>query len=260
MANIPDVNFNKIPDKSVKFNQNEYYESNFDKINEQIVPKVNELDDKVNIDIPSQLADIDQEKVQNFKLKNEVVNGDFSQGTTGWMSHGGATISLSNDECKITTAVNQYGSAKQIISLESLTNKYYVHVKTRQLSGVPQKILIQFGAAAFQYIPTIDDSIIYALSTIFSGAPSTQVTLYIGKHIQPDIFDIYIDKVIGVDLTKTFGAGNEPTNLEMDELMKVIPNQWFDGELSLTQKQVVTWQLNLIRKNTNAIIALGGTI
>jgi hypothetical protein len=60
MANIPDVNFNKIPNKGVKFNQAEYYESNFDKINQRIVPKVNELDDKVNIDIPSQLAETDQ--------------------------------------------------------------------------------------------------------------------------------------------------------------------------------------------------------
>lgn len=70
MANIPDVNFNKIPNKGVKFNQNEYYEGNFDKINQQIVPKVNELDDKVNIDIPAQLA-------ENTQLLNDAIDGDI---------------------------------------------------------------------------------------------------------------------------------------------------------------------------------------
>ena len=58
MANIPIVNFNKIPNKSAKFNQAEFYEANFEKVNEQIVPKINELDTKVSVDIPAQLAEI----------------------------------------------------------------------------------------------------------------------------------------------------------------------------------------------------------
>ena len=75
-----------------------------------------------------------------------------------------------------------------------------------------------------------------------------------------DEISAYLDDVLLINLTELFGIGNEPTKEEMDELMKVIPNQWWDGELMLTQKQFITWQLNLIRKNTNAIIALGGTI
>jgi hypothetical protein len=206
-------------------------------------------------DIRSQLNEFENW----LPMENLVVNGDFIDGLTGWTSHGGASISISNDECKITTAVNPYGSAKQTISLESLTNKCYVHVKMRQLSGVPQKMLIQFGTVAFMYMPTISDDVIYALSTIFSGSPSTSVVLFIGKYTQPDIFDIYIDKVIVVDLTKTFGAGNEPTKLEMDELIELLGG-WFDGEISVTQKQFAVWTLNMIRQNRNAIIALGGTI
>jgi len=33
----------------------------------------------------------------------------------------------------------------------------------------------------------------------------------------------------------------------MDELIKLIPNQWFDGELTLTQKQIMIWTLNVQR-------------
>ena len=97
MPNIPDVNFNKIPNEGVKFNQNEYYESNFDKINEQIVPKVNELDDKVNIDIPSQL----EETVKSVNNVLPDVNGnveiEVGEGLPEWITPtllNGATGSL----------------------------------------------------------------------------------------------------------------------------------------------------------------------
>ena len=74
MANIPIVNFNKIPNKSAKFNQTEYYEGNFDKINEQIVPKINELDTKVSVDIPAQLAE-KANKLQEEWIYPSLLNG-----------------------------------------------------------------------------------------------------------------------------------------------------------------------------------------
>jgi hypothetical protein len=97
MANIPDVNFNKIPNKGVKFNQTEFYESNFEKINQQIVPKVNELDaqladieQEVNVTIPAQLSAITTDV--NFPIKNYIANGNFSQGIAGWASLGGTSV------------------------------------------------------------------------------------------------------------------------------------------------------------------------
>ncbi|MPN28438.1 hypothetical protein SDC9_175879 [bioreactor metagenome] len=37
------------------------------------------------------------------------------------------------------------------------------------------------------------------------------------------------DNILVIDLTKTFGAGKEPTLEEMDRLMARFPNSWFDG-------------------------------
>lgn len=48
MTNIPNIDFNKVTDKdNTLFNQTQYYEGNFDKINQQVVPKINELDNSM---------------------------------------------------------------------------------------------------------------------------------------------------------------------------------------------------------------------
>lgn len=69
---------------------------------------------------------------------------------------------------------------------------------------------------------------------------------------------IKLDNVEAINLTQTFGAGNEPTKEEMDELIKV--TGYIDGEYALNNKEMLTWTLALIRRNKNAIITLGGTI
>lgn len=69
-----------------------------------------------------------------------------------------------------------------------------------------------------------------------------------------------IDDLVFIDLTDVFGVENEPTKEEMDALISVVPNQWWDGELKPSQKLLLNWQLKMIRQNRNAIVALGGTI
>jgi len=236
MSNVPNVNFNKIPNKGVQFNQKEYYEDNFDKINDELVSNVN-----------AQLNDIEKSKIENFKLKNEVVNGDFSQGTVGWFGGGYTVVGGEGyvDGSKSGTIVYQ----PCLIA----NNKHYIRFKLRKINANSVQLYCG-GSNVFIYNKgEIIDSYI---SSVFNPL-NTNGNLALGCTLGA-IF--YFDKFTLIDLTSVFGAGNEPTKLEMDELMKVIPNGWWDGELTLTQKQFITWQLNLIRKNTNAIIALGGTI
>ena len=64
--------------------------------------------------------------------------------------------------------------------------------------------------------------------------------------------------VMTIDLTETFGSGNEPTKEEMDRLIEI--TGYIDGEYALNNKEMLIWTLALIRRNKNAIITLGGTI
>ena len=67
---------------------------------------------------------------------------------------------------------------------------------------------------------------------------------------------IKLDNVTAINLTKTFGVGNEPTKEEIDRLIEI--TGYIDGEYALNNKEMLTWTLALIRRNKNAIVALGG--
>lgn len=70
----------------------------------------------------------------------------------------------------------------------------------------------------------------------------------------------YLEKRILINLTEAFGAGNEPTREEMDTLIGLVPDNFWEGTLNPTKKLLLNWQLKMIRQNRNAILALGGTI
>ena len=67
-----------------------------------------------------------------------------------------------------------------------------------------------------------------------------------------------MDNFMRINLTETFGAGNEPTEEEMNLLLDILGIDYFEGEITIpAQKIIMQWDLALIRKNKNAIIALG---
>lgn len=194
------------------------------------------------------------EKVKNFKIKNEVVNGDFSQGLTSWMTFAGGGVSVQNGELKVSTLNNQ-GYVRKT-GILTINNKYYLSFKSRLESGTAASNGFFNGNTLVSGVNATNANVRKSAEFI-----ATSSDISVGVYYYANKSDIaYYDDILVIDRTLIFGAGNEPTKLEMDALIKFIPNQWWDGELTLTQKQVVTWQLNLIRKNTNAIISLGGTI
>ena len=74
------------------------------------------------------------------------------------------------------------------------------------------------------------------------------------------LWDFNFDNLIAYDLTAIFGEGNEPTKEEMDLLISTLGIDYFEGEITIPAQKIMQWQLKLIRKNKNAIIAIGGTI
>lgn len=220
--------------------------------------RIDDLATKVNTTLPAQLA----EKVQGFKIKNEVVNGDFSQGTSNITDVTGGTLSLVDGRPRNTG--NGVLNRQQLgvnISPTVIGRKYYYRLIVK-CSGNPTSFrfhigtVLQINGSLVANVETIKSEVITATGT----TSSAYAYVNYADNITQSGKTLDIDNLVIVDLTNLFGAGNEPSKVQMDELMKVIPNQWWGGELTLTQKQFITWQLNLIRKNTNAIIALGGTI
>jgi len=75
-------------------------------------------------------------------------------------------------------------------------------------------------------------------------------TLYTGEGIMrfygqvKDSLTYKMRRPIVINLTATFGAGNEPTVEQMDEIMSKFPNSWFDGTKNLFRaKEALTKQI-----------------
>lgn len=74
------------------------------------------------------------------------------------------------------------------------------------------------------------------------------------------LWNFNFDSLIAYDLTVIFGEGNEPTKEEMDLLISILDINYFEGEITIPAQNVMQWQLALIRQNTAAILAIGGSI
>lgn len=235
-------------------------------------------DENYTLDEKSKVANVPEntvaqlaEKVQNFKIKNEVVNGDFSQGIAGYMQILPVNIfEISQNKFKSTpqslrcvkTGVQRGRFDKTIPNIIS-GSKVYIKVSAYLIQLISNNInyRLSINMATTNIVGTFNASKINQWQDLsIAGTLTSDANRITIVDDNDNTWESYFDDFIVINMTNVFGTGNEPTKLEMDELMKVIPNGWWDGELSLTQKQFITWQLNLIRKNTNAIIALGGTI
>lgn len=166
-------------------------------------------------------------------LKNEVVNGDFSQGMTGWTPTAGQTISTTENYTGINSLTSSSpGATRQAI--ESISgDKYYVstwHKRTVANTTSP----IKFGFASLG--EGIDLPISVSGWERFSAVlTSNGQNLVVGRYTN-ETGTYFIDGVVAVNLTKTFGKGNEPTKEEMDRLLVKFPNSFFDGTVNLTPK------------------------
>ena len=205
--------------------------------------------------------------IATVKIKNIIRNGNFSNGTT-YFSSTYATLTAEDNILTATiTAISTRGQAfiKHSLQNESVVgNKYYITIDVQpKYDG--QSSIYMGGASSGYDNPSMSligmqwnsKSVVLTASTVYG---------WINFYSDFDKTGYVVGDVVKfknwmcVNLTSTFGAGNEPTKEEMDTLVGILGVQYFEGEITLTQKQIMNWQLKMIRQNRNAIIALGGTI
>lgn len=194
------------------------------------------------------------------KIKNEIVNGAFSQGTTGWSAFAASSVNAINGGLEWSKAKHPSIIRTDLYIDIIATQKYYIKTYVK---GVSEEALID---AYFRTDSTVSSNIstytIVPTSGVnYSGILTATMTAKTGLFLRDlsTANTVIIDDVICINLTTTFGAGNEPTKEEMDTLINLLGG-WFDGEITLTQMQQLNWLLKLIRQNALATTALGGTI
>lgn len=160
---------------------------------------------------------------KDFPVSNLIKNGDFSEGLTSWSVITADTVVEDDEIQMLGTGTDSPSRVYQ--SRESvLGRKLYVAgwiKSTSNLVGIGHSSLLlksHSGSGEYEFLSTVRDN-----------------------HISPSILDtrisnqdtVYARNFILIDLTDTFGVGNEPSRKEMDELLKRFPNSWFDGATNL---------------------------
>lgn len=212
----------------------------------------------------------------DVKIKNEIVNGDFSRGTMGWLSHSDRGVLSTSDKILRNTGngtnVNVISKVKTKIPFV-IGREIYIKAKARVTNGICKELRSTITNAGFSgsiillsqplpvenqwYTVSVVDTPTFNLDTAQLNFYQVYETASDSNNSVLEIDGNY--GVLAVDLTKTFGEGNEPTKEEMDTLINLLGG-WFDGEITLTQMQQLNWLLKLIRQNALATTALGGTI
>lgn len=196
-------------------------------------------------------------KVSNFEaeglsLVNSVVNGDFSQGTTGWIGTEGV-LSVLNNTIKLTgNGTNPSLSIKEDRVPTILQNgrKEYTRVRMRVRDNQAQFIRMRlYTGLSDTIINTPIQDQWYEVSAVMTGNPTTEVTPLIrfqpeGRYVDAvtangKVFEI--EKPLIIDLTTLLGVGNEPTKEQMDDLVTV----YFDGLKGVENVEVKTVGKNL---------------
>lgn len=201
------------------------------------------------------------EKVQNFTVKNEVANGDFKDGLNSWLM-GSSVGNVSQNEIEIksdgTAAYSRLSNFNNVLIEKD--SQIYAGVYLKNDSDSLTQVFIRNNQSTpLQYI--VSKKIVEENYVFVSGVVKTTekydlgVRLYIsvdyGNSANADNKIFNIKKPLLINMTEVFGAGYEPTKEEMDRLVAMIPNQWWDGELDLTQQQYVNWLLSFIREKAN---------
>lgn len=172
-------------------------------------------------------------KADKLFATNLVTNGDFSNGTTGWT---GVNTNLSPASNTLTGTGTGGGSNLLITQSYAFVNgrKYYLKTRVRTLSSVSTQL--SFGSNLvnlFQVTPVQNQW--YAWSSILSATTDNSfrfINSYATAAAQNGQ-QMEVQYVLAIDLTAIFGAGKEPSAIQMDNMLSTFTNSWFNGTAEL---------------------------
>lgn len=206
--------------------------------------KISAVKGKTFADVDSRIEDVEFDTT--LMATNLVTNGDFSNGATRWedrvKTH---SMGVTNGELSFTgtgpggaTAGNWVTS--NVIASANDSSLFYLTAMVKSAS-----VGNAYIGLGYHISPDFALSTTYSrLSFVASFPNSAEINRRVNLSASNGILVIF-DNVLAINLTTTFGAGNEPTAAQMDRLLTQFPNSWFNGTENLF---LAKWALNELRR------------
>lgn len=187
-------------------------------------------------------------------LGNKVTNGNFADNLNGFDIMDGSG-SVTDNVARLISDGAVYSSFGAVLTQRLLENeipqneKWYTSARIRTLEEDATELRVGFrGSTGSQYTSIANpiQNEWYTLSYLFNenetltghfqtGALGVwPVNQNVGKTIE-------VENVIVVNLTESFGAGNEPSQETMDKLLSLFPGAWFDKKINVGDLSVANF-------------------
>ena len=161
--------------------------------------------------------------IKGLTATNLIENGDFSDGTSGWSTESSNIVVV--DGILELNPVQQWGQFSSTAFQINVDNKYYVSAKVKS----PTRLHVGWLKIAVE--PRTSGSNMWEThSAIYvSSTNSNNGNFGFIDSSTSDFKTSYFDDLSVINLTETFGAGNEPTKEQCD----VIFSNYFEGTQSV---------------------------
>jgi prepilin-type N-terminal cleavage/methylation domain-containing protein len=159
-------------------------------------------------------------------LQNLVTNGDFSNGVTGWNLSGAPQIISTTGGYVTMLADTRDEGLIQYLTVVSGDTYYWRFnaISSKAATGDgPYTFISNITNFTTKWIINSQQSYSYV-----GPATSTSANIYLRDYRTVGFDNYSFGNFVLVDLTASFGAGNEPTKATMDTIMSNYPNSWFN--------------------------------
>lgn len=218
--------------------------------------KISTVKAKTFADVDARLEDLETDG--SFMGTNILVNGDFSNGGTGWSVDTG-TFTVSNKVATVTGSGGNtnYRLVKDLGAIAVIKDKYYARITATPKSAlvVSLTLILRDGEGTLNpgyktlTSPTVNVKVaLSAVIEIATNVNNLKLLAYTNFATASDASGKVTDyeNALLLNLTTIFGKGNEPTVEQMDEIMNKFTNSWFDGTKNLFRaKEALTKQVAL---------------
>lgn len=175
--------------------------------------------------------------------------------SSNWTARGtGGSIEIADGECIVRDCTSTWGGAVIAENLKILqTHKYYISLYGRVLNNGDSITIAVAETFPVTEIGVINSTTEYRVSKIVETSESLEGKFAFGN--RKNTYDYAVSNFMLIDLTKMFGAGNEPSTPE--EFEALFPEDYYpynEGTLmSMPVNEVDIENANLIKPSTNFI-------